>query len=104
MTRTTSARAAGFTYLLYIATGVPAMVLFGRATGGQGTAAKLASIAQHTSDLRAGVLLSMVGCFSALALGVTLYGVTRDEDHEIAMLGLTRKQRRTAGAAGPALA
>src|SRR5437762_3158028 len=39
MTRTTNARIAGFTFLFYIAAGVVSMILFGRATGGEGTAA-----------------------------------------------------------------
>ena len=42
MTRTTSARIAGFTYLFYIAVGISSMVLFNRATSAEGTAAKLA--------------------------------------------------------------
>ena len=45
MTRTTSARLAGFLFLFYIATGITSMVLFGHATSGaHGTAATLASI------------------------------------------------------------
>ena len=46
MTRTTNARVAGFTLLFYIATGLSALVLAGRATAGEGVAAKLASIAK----------------------------------------------------------
>ena len=42
MTRTTNARIAGFTFLFYIAVAFPAMVLFSRAAGGEGIAAKLA--------------------------------------------------------------
>ena len=49
MTRTTNARIAGFTYLFYIAVAFPSMILSSRATGGEGTAERLASIAQHTS-------------------------------------------------------
>ncbi|HEX3527832.1 MAG TPA: DUF4386 domain-containing protein [Thermoanaerobaculia bacterium] len=88
MTRTTNARIAGFTYLFYIAVAFPSMVLFGRAASGKGTAAKLASIVQHASDVRVAVVLALLGCFSALVLAVTLYGITRDEDHELAMLAL----------------
>jgi Domain of unknown function (DUF4386) len=101
MTRTTNARLAGFTYLFYIAVAFPSMVLFDRATSGNGTAAKLASIARHASDVRVAVVLSLLGCFSALVLAVTLYGITRDEDHELAMLGLTfRVGEGVVGAAG----
>ncbi len=52
MTRTTNARVAGLTFFVYIALGITAMVLFGRATDAQGVAAKLAGIAQHASDVR----------------------------------------------------
>ena len=89
MTRRTNARIAGVTYLLYIAVAFPAMVLFGKATSAKGTAAKLAGIAQHAGDVRAVVALSLVSCFAALVLAVTLYAITRDEDPDLAMLGLT---------------
>jgi uncharacterized protein DUF4386 len=89
MTRTTNARIAGFTYLFYIAVAYPSMILFGRATRGEGVAAKLASMAQHATDVRLAAVLSMLGCFSALVLAVTLYAITRDQDPDLAMLGLT---------------
>jgi len=41
MTRKTNSRIAGFTYLFYIAVAFPSMVLFDRATSGEGMAAKL---------------------------------------------------------------
>ncbi len=44
MTRTTNARIAGFTFLFYIAVAFPSMVLFGRATSGEGIAATRASL------------------------------------------------------------
>jgi hypothetical protein len=88
MTRTTNARAAGVTFLVYIGAGLTGMALMGRATSGEGMASKLASLAQHGTDLRVYILLGLVMAFSALVLGVTLYGVTREEDRDIAMLGL----------------
>ena len=88
MTRTTNARIAGFTFLFYIAAAFPSMVLFNRATSGEGTAAKLASIAQHASDLRVCVVLTLLSSFTAIVLAVALYGITRAEDHELAVLGL----------------
>ena len=33
-------------------------------------------------------ILGLVQCFSALVLGVTLYAITRDQDGDLAMLGL----------------
>jgi Domain of unknown function (DUF4386) len=89
MTRTTNARVAGFTFLVYIAVALPGMVLYNRATGGEGIAAKLAGIAQHASDVRVAILLELAGCFCALVLAVTLYAITRDEDPHLAMLALT---------------
>jgi hypothetical protein len=86
MTRRTNARIAGFTYLLYIAVAFPAMVLFDKATRGDTIVSQLATIAQHSTSLRVTILLGVVSCFCALVLAVTLYGITRDEDRELAML------------------
>jgi hypothetical protein len=88
MTRKSSARLAGAMYLLYIALAFPAMVIEGRAKAGTGTAAKLASIATHVGDMRIAIVLTVATCFVAIALAVGLYGVTRDEDHELAILGM----------------
>ncbi len=88
MTRTTNARIAGFTFLFYIAAGIASMVLFGRATSGEGIAAKLAGIARHATDVRVVVVLYLLQCFSALVLAVTLYAITREQDPDLAMLAL----------------
>ncbi len=88
MTRTTNARIAGFTFLFYIAVALTGVVLSSRAARGEGTAAKLASIAGHASNVRAAVLLELLGCFSALVLAATLYSITRDQDPDLAMLVL----------------
>ena len=87
MTRNTSARIAGLTFLLYIAVAFPAMVLSARATGAGTAAAQLVRVAQHTTEMRITVLLELASGFCALVLAVTLYGVTRDEDRELAMMG-----------------
>jgi len=39
--------------------------------------------------VRIAAVLSLIGCFCALALAVTLYALTRDQDRDLAMLGLT---------------
>jgi uncharacterized protein DUF4386 len=89
MTRKSNARLAGFMFLFYIVTGIANLVLFGQASGrAEGTAAKLASIAQHATTVRLTVLLTLCGFVSAVALGVTLYALTRDEDRELALLAL----------------
>jgi len=89
MTRRTNARIAGFAFLFYIALGIAAMVLFGGATKAEGIAAKLAGIAQHASDVRIAIVLILFTSFAALALGVSLYAITRGEDPDLAMLALT---------------
>jgi hypothetical protein len=89
MTRRTNAKIAGFTFLFYIAAGITSIMLFGQATAGEGIPAKLASIAQHATHMRITMLLTLLEAFSALVLAVTLYAITRDEDHDLAMLGLT---------------
>jgi hypothetical protein len=88
MTRKTNARIAGFTFLFYIAVGITSMVLSGRATAGEGTAAKLASIAQHATYVRITVILTLLAALSALVLAVTLFAITRDEDPDLAMLAM----------------
>ena len=88
MTRTTNARLAGFTFLAYIATGIASMVLFGRAEVGASDTARLSSIAQHGTTVRFAAVLTLLTFFEAVILGVTLYALTRDQDHDIALLAL----------------
>ena len=83
------ARLAGFTLLFYMAAGATVVSLMNRATRAEGTVATLARIAEHGSDVRIAILLELLECFSALALGVALYRITRDQGHELAMLALT---------------
>src|SRR4029079_2966226 len=59
-----------------------------RAAGVTGIAAKLARIADYSTDVRLAVILKLGECFSVFVLAVALYGITRDEDHEPAMLEL----------------
>src|SRR6266542_1022533 len=89
MTRPTNARIAGFTFLFYIAVALTGMVLLNKAASAEGTAAKLAGIARHASDVRVAVVLELLSCFCALVLAVTLYSITREQDPDLAMLALT---------------
>jgi Domain of unknown function (DUF4386) len=89
MTRRTNASIAGVTFLVYIAITITSMVLFTRATSGEGVAAQLAGIAQHATGVRITVVLGLLGNFCALVLGVTLYAITREQDADLAMLALT---------------
>jgi hypothetical protein len=89
MTRMTNARVAGSAFLLYIVLGLSAGMLIARATSAQGIAAKLMGVAQHANDLRVAVVLILFSNFCAMALGVTLYTITREVDPDLAMLALT---------------
>ncbi len=89
MTRTTNARLAGATFLLYILAGLAGMALFGQAIkGADGTAAKLARMAEHATTVRMTVLITLFTAACAVVLGVTLYALTRDEDRDLAMMAL----------------
>jgi hypothetical protein len=88
MTRTTNARIAGFTYLFYTAVALSADLLMHHARSIDGGSAKLARIGEYATDVRITILLRLLECFSALVLAVALYGITRDEDHELAVLAL----------------
>ncbi len=89
MTRSMNARIAGVTFLVYIAAGLTSLRLWTGATGGDGVAAKVASIAEHATDVRLTILLTLVGNFSALVLAVTLYSITKEQDADLARMGLT---------------
>jgi hypothetical protein len=68
MSRPTTARIAGLAFLVYIVAGMTSL---------RGAPGPLLDI-----------VLSFVMCFCALALGVTLFGVTSEVDREIAMMGM----------------
>ena len=88
MTRTTNARIAGATFLLYIVVGVTQMVV-GRGTkSGADMAARLASVAQHAPQLRLELVLDLLVSVIALTLAVSLWAITRDEDEDLAVLAL----------------
>jgi hypothetical protein len=88
MTRNSNARIAGLAYLFYIVVGLSNEVLSSRAMSGEGITAKLARINEYSTDVRLAVILKLCECFSAVVLGIALYGITRDEDGELAILGL----------------
>src|SRR3954467_12999138 len=88
MKRSTSARAAGTAYLLYIATAFPAMLLSSRAMAGNTPAERLATLSHNVGAARAEIMLTLVSALCAFALAVSLYAYTRDEDEDIAHLGM----------------
>ena len=69
MTLRTNARIAGVTYLLYLVVGISSLALGGRT--------------------QATELFAILTSFCALVLGVTLYAITREQDADLALLGLT---------------
>jgi hypothetical protein len=88
MTSTTNARVAGVTYLFYAAIGICIEVLMHQARGGYSGAAMIARIGQYATNVRLSILITLFECLSSLVLAVTLYGITRHVDRELAMLGL----------------
>lgn len=101
MSRRAAARLAGLAFLLYIAFGIPTMMLSSRAMAGHGVEAKLASIPQHALDLKIAVLFVLFTSLCALVLGVTLWALTREQDPVLAMLALCcRVGEGLAGALG----
>jgi hypothetical protein len=88
MTRTTNARIAGFTYLFYAVIGLCLELLMHQARGADRDAAMIARIGQYATNVRLAILIALLECLSSLVLAVTLYGITRVQDHELAMLGL----------------
>ena len=88
MTQRTNARVAGFAFLFYIAVGITQMVLSGP-TRADDTAAHLALVARHAWRLRVNIVLTLVICATAIVLAAALYAITRDEDRNVAVLGLS---------------
>jgi hypothetical protein len=89
MTLKSNSRIAGFTFLFYIVVGISNMTLYNRATGGEGTLARLAQVSAHATELGISIILDLLCCFSALVLAVSLYSITRHQDRDLAMLGMS---------------
>jgi hypothetical protein len=87
MTQRTNARVAGFAFLFYIAVGITQMVLSGPIRADD-TAAHLALVARHAWRMRVNIVLTLVICATAIVLAAALYALTRDEDRNVAVLGL----------------
>ncbi|PYP61166.1 MAG: hypothetical protein DMD26_18255 [Gemmatimonadetes bacterium] len=75
-------------FLFYIATAFPDMLVSQRAMTGGDVAEKLRSIGQHVPLMRVSIVLTMISFVDAVVLAVALYGLTRDEDNELAVLAL----------------
>lgn len=77
MTRPALARAAGATFLLYIAVKIASSVLFEGSIGSGAAASRLAAVAAHAGDLRTATVLALANCVFAVVLGTLLYFYTR---------------------------
>lgn len=87
MTRSANARIAGVAFLLYIAAEIAGMILL-RGVGSEDVATRLANTAQHATAVRTVMVLAWLSILCAIALGITLHAITRDEDRDLATLGL----------------
>ncbi len=88
MKRVTIARVAGAAFLLYVVAGATNEFLMARATDADGVTATLVHLAANATDVRLSILLSLAEALSAFVLAVTLYGLTRDQDADLARFGL----------------
>ena len=101
MTLRSNARVAGWTFLLYIVVGLTSVYVGRGSTAGDTTAARLASIAAHASRVRTNVVLGCLVFCIALALAVSLYGITRGEDHELSVFALCCRVAEAVGGVVP---
>lgn len=91
MTRAAVARAAGATFLLYIAVKVASAILFEGSIGSGAAAGRLAAVAAHAGDLRIATVLALGNCVCALVMAVLLYFYTRGSHPELSTLILVSR-------------
>jgi hypothetical protein len=90
LTSAANSRLAGWMFLIYIAAGIASLVLFNLAiAGANNDAEKVALLAQSRTLVPLSILLALVNFVNAVVLGVTLYGLTRYTDRELALLGMS---------------
>ena len=86
MTLTTNSRVAGVTFLLYIAVGLSTIYVDGLITrDAVDVASRLANIAQSTSLMKLQIVLTLLSAICAITIAVTVYGLTRHIDRELAL-------------------
>ena len=86
MTLRGNARLAGVAFLLNFVTGIVRAVLFNQVSAGDGTAARLANIAQHAPLVRVTALLVLLEFLYQAVLAATLYALTRYQDRDLGLL------------------
>jgi hypothetical protein len=86
MTLTTNSRIAGVTFLLYIAIALSSMYVDGLIKrDAVDVAARLANIAESTSLMKLQIVLTLLSALCAITIAVTVYGLTRHIDRELAL-------------------
>ena len=89
MTAKANARIAGTTLLLYIAIGITSIYLTTKLTDGAvETADKLAAAVQNNGLAQLNIILTLLSAASAVVLAITIYGLTREVDRELAIMAL----------------
>jgi Domain of unknown function (DUF4386) len=89
MTSHAQARIAGVAFLAYIALGLTQLAMTRQVTAGAGgAAATLARYGAYPLIIRGGVLLVLAEAFCAIALGASLYVLTREQDPLLALLAM----------------
>jgi hypothetical protein len=90
-------------FLLYIVIGITAIIV-DPGEGAGDVAGKLQHINAHQGQIRAAMVLGFPTAFIAFALGIGLYGLTRDEDHELALFALICRTAEGIGVVAPTFA
>jgi uncharacterized protein DUF4386 len=86
MTASTNSRVAGITFLAYIVIGLSSMYVDSLIVrGAEDSATRLSNIAQSTSLMQLQIILTLLSAACAIVIAVTVYGLTRDIDRELAI-------------------
>ncbi|HEX4639232.1 MAG TPA: DUF4386 domain-containing protein [Chthoniobacterales bacterium] len=104
MTQVHNARLAGFAFLFYIFAGICGMIAFDAATSGNTPVARLASITAHSPFMSLSIICSVLTILCAIALAVTLFALTREEDVDLARLAMSCRLLEAAINTAPLLA
>ena len=82
-------RVAGFAFLFLIATILVSGVVGGGVRTTQGVSETLASVAEHATRIRLGLVLTLVASITTLVLAAMLYAMVVRQDRNLAILALS---------------
>lgn len=88
MTKGAVAKTAGVAYLSYIVFTMTSVMLYGKATSGDGVTQQLSNLSHMIVQVRVTVLLDLLQVVCALVLAVTLYRLTKVVESTLAMLAM----------------